>query len=162
MSSNYDSHYHGYPILLGLVALFVFGLTGCGPAKIPFAAKSAESPEPIHCFDAVGHMDGSQPYILGGTCCCSPSPELMEKYHHDGFLQDMEYEDLVGAYAERGIQLASASHLCCNNLCEHGPHIIKGGKCMVSPNPGTINFEEIRFGIRYMSAEAAEPFIKKE
>ncbi len=146
-----------------LCAGLVLMLAGCASKsqQPPFQAKSLERMEQVHCFDAVGHMPGTKPYIFGGTCFCTPTPQLMEQYHRDGFLLDMEYEDLVRAYSERGIQLESASHKGCNNLCQHGPHVLKGGQCMVSPTPGTTNFEEIRFGIRYLPSIEAEA-IKKQ
>jgi hypothetical protein len=145
-----------------LIVGIVIALASCATPKIvPYQAKPLDRPEPVHCFDAVGHMPGTYPYIFGGTCCCTPTPELMEQYHRDGFLLDMEYEDLLRAYSDRGIQLESASHKGCNNLCEHGPHVVKGGKCMASPTPGTVNFEEVRFGTRYLSSQQAEE-IKKQ
>ena len=162
MSFQHFSFYCRNFMLIAFASAVVITMAGCGQQQLPFEAKSSEKPKPVHCFDAVGHMPGTKPFIFGGTCCCTPSPELMEQYHRDGFLQDMEYEDLVRAYNERGIQLASVSHNACNNLCEHGPHVTKGGKCMVSPTPGTVNFEEVRFGLRYMTSEAAKSFIKEE
>lgn len=145
----------------GLVIAVLLALTGCVSKQVPFQAKSLEKPTPVHCFDAVGHMPGTKPFIFGGTCCCTPTPQLMEQYHSDGFLIDMQYEDLVRAYSDRGIQLESVSHKGCNNLCEHGPHVVKGGKCMATPTPATANFEEIRFGIRYVPSKEAEA-IKKQ
>ncbi len=144
-----------YAVALTVMVL----LAGCAK-QIPFKPKSAERPAPVHCFDAVGHMPGTKPFIFGGTCCCTPTPELMEQYHRDGFLKDMNYDQLIKEYEDRGIQFESISHHDCNNLCEHGPHLVKGGKCMASPTPGTINYEEIRFGIRYMNTKAAEQLQK--
>jgi hypothetical protein len=141
--------------LLPLVAITCL-IASCAARTPPFVAKPSASPEPVHCFDSVGHMAGTKPFIFGGTCCCTPTPKLMEHYHRDGFLLDMEYEDLVRAYSDRGIQLSSPAHLCCNNLCEHGPHVVKGGKCMASPTPGTANFEEIRFSVRYVRSDTVK------
>ena len=145
-----------------LILILMAFVAGCGPTEPSFEAKSLDKPVPVHCFDAVGHTKGTYPYIFDGTCCCTPTPELMEQYHRDGFLLDMEYEDLVRAYSDRGIQLKSESHHGCNNLCEHGPHITKGGKCMASPTPGTENFEEIRFGIRYVTSKTAKSIEKQK
>ena len=143
-------------IRIALTLIITAVLSGCAARQVPFESKTLEKPKPVHCFDAVGHMPGTKPFIFGGTCCCTPTPELMEQYHRDGFLLNMQYEDLVRAYQERGIQLESVSHTGCNNLCEHGPHVVKGGKCMASPTPGTVNFEEVRFGTRYVTAKDAE------
>ena len=38
---------------------------------------------------------------------------------------------------------------------EHGPHVVKGGKCMTPPTPGTENYEEVLFGKVYMPKQEA-------
>ena len=35
--------------------------------------KPASPPAVKHCCDATGHQQGSQPFILGGACCCTPT-----------------------------------------------------------------------------------------
>ena len=77
-------------ISLGLVVL----LAGCA-SEPPFTAKSPVPPQPVYCFDGVGHLSGAKPFILGGTCCCTPTEELMAKYHADGLLQDMQFKNLL-------------------------------------------------------------------
>jgi len=106
----------------------------------------------MYCFDSVGHTPGSKPFIVGGTCCCTPTRELMDKYHKDGLLKDMELKGLLALYEQKGIKTA-LDHKGCNNLCQWGPHIIKGGNCMVPPTPATHNFEEVRFGMKYVPVE---------
>lgn len=129
-----------------------FLLDGCAtPTQVPYVAKPTSMPAPAYCFDSVGHIPGSKPFILGGTCCCTPTKELMDKYHADGLLLDMQLKDLLSLYESAGIKTA-LDHHGCNNLCQWGPHVIKGGKCMAPPTPGTFNFEEVRFGIRYAPA----------
>ncbi len=59
---------------------------------------------------------------------------------------------LSAKYRDAGIKTA-ADHQHCNNLCEWGPHVVKGGHCMVSPTSGTVNFEEVRFDSRYIPSE---------
>ncbi|KPK97843.1 MAG: hypothetical protein AMJ73_07055 [candidate division Zixibacteria bacterium SM1_73] len=108
--------------------------------------KSIHAPPIQYCNDATGHIPGSKPWILGGTCCCTPSAELMEQYHKDGIALDLTYEDLVRMYREAGIT-TDLDHKGCNNMCDHGPHVVKGGKCMCTPTPGTKNFEEVVSGV---------------
>ena len=129
------------------------GLAGCAAKERPFEPKSAARPAPVYCFDAVGHTPGTKPFILGGTCCCTPTQALLDRYHADGLLLDMTLEDLRHAYEERGIKTA-LDHTACNNLCTWGPHVVKGGQCLVPPTPGTANFEEVRFGLKYVPVEA--------
>jgi len=113
--------------------------------------KPLESPPVKYCNDATGHAPGSKPWILGGTCCCTPSPQLVEQYHRDGIALDLTYEDLVRMYREAGIT-TDLDHKGCNNMCDHGPHVVKGGKCMCTPTPGTRNFEQVVSGV-FVTAE---------
>ena len=140
-------------LLLGGLALMplVFSSQGCMPKEGPFQSKSTTRPAEVYCFDVVGHTPGTKPYVFGGTCCCTPTDQLMAQYHADGHQQDMTLDDLLQEYERRGIKTA-LDHKGCNNLCKWGPHVVKGGKCMVSPTPGTKNFEHIRFAIRYVPA----------
>jgi hypothetical protein len=140
---------------------FVFGicglfglvlLAGCVAPQAPYALKPATKPVPVYCFDTVGHTTGAKPFILGGTCSCTPSDEVLADYKKNGhFAQDMTLQQLIDQYHKAGIKTA-LDHQSCNNLCQWGPHVIKGGKCMVPPTPATYNFEEVRFNIRYVPA----------
>lgn len=143
---QFDLAIHTLGLLVGIALL-----GGCvaSQVQVPHSVRSPAKPKPTYCFDTVGHMNGSKPFIVGGTCCCTPTQELMDKYHAEGLLRDMQVKDLLLLYENAGIKTA-LDHHGCNNLCKWGPHVIKGGKCMVPPTPGTYNFEEVRFGIRYV------------
>ncbi len=121
---------------------------GCAAVKPPppYVPACREQPPLAHCFDGLPHIAGSTPWVLGGACCCTPSDELMAKLHADGVCTDLDTEGLVALYHEKGMQLAT-DHTGCNNLCAQGPHVTKGGKCMVPPTPGTRNYEEVATGI---------------
>ena len=127
--------------LLALLAV----LGGCIQPPPPYVPAYAQRPAMAHCFDEVPHIPGSKPWILGGRCCCTPSDQLMDKLHADGFCLELDIEGLIALYHEQGIQLA-IDHQGCNNLCEYGPHVTKGGKCMVPPTPGTRNYQEVVTG----------------
>ena len=131
-----------------LVVVLASLLAGCvtAPKENPFVADTTPW-APVYCFDSVGHTPGAKPFILGGTCCCTPTKELMDLYHADGLLKEMELKDLILLYEEKNIKTAR-DHNHCNNLCQWGPHLVKGGKCMVPPTPGSNNFEEVRRGIK--------------
>ena len=125
-------------------ALAVLG--NCAKPPPPFVPICYEDVRIVHCFDGVPHQPGSKPWIMGGTCCCTPSDELIEAYHRDGICLDMTTDDLIELYEQKGVRLA-LDHTNCNNLCEHGPHVTKGGHCMVPPTPGTRNYEEVVTGV---------------
>ena len=135
------------------IGLSVFGVVaGCStpPTQYyfnPYLGKGGQPPEIKHCFDTIGHKRGTYPYILGGTCCCLPTEELLEQYHEDGFL--LEYTsvaELEAVYAEKEILLSHAHGWACNNTCDDGPHVVFGGKCMVPPVVGTQNYENVAAG----------------
>lgn len=141
------SFFHRKTLLsaLLLAALVVAG--GCAQ-KVqlhPFVPKAEVAPPLIVCCDATGHKEGAKPYILGGTCTCTPTPQLMSAYHRDGHCKDMTLEDLMARYNELGVA-TDLDHSGCNNLCNFGPHLTKGGKCMSTPTIGTGNYEEIVSG----------------
>ncbi len=123
-------------------------IAGCMTTAVgPFVAKSDHPPNPVkYCNSAIGHIPGSKPWIQGGTCCCTPTDALMAQYHKDGFCQGMTKDDLIKAYHDQGIVL-DVDHKSCNNMCDHGPHVVKGGKCMATPTPGTTNFEQVVSGV---------------
>jgi len=98
-----------------------------------------------YCNDYTGHKPGTKPFIFGGTCTCTPTPELMEAYHRDGFLLEHTVSTLRQYYRDLGI-VTAADHRDCNNLCEYGPHILEGGKCMVPPTPATPQYQRLITG----------------
>ena len=116
--------------------------------------KPANPPAIKHCCDATGHQRGTKPSIFGGTCCCTPSAHLLRQCQADGFLRDYTVGRLASAYAARGIK-TDLDHKGCNNLCGSGPHAVKGGHCMATPTPGTLNYEEVITG-KFVRVSAKE------
>ena len=141
-------------LLTGILALTLFGfISGCGKTPVqtriffnPYVAKSASAPEVVHCFSTIGHKRGTSPFILGGTCCCTPTQELLDMYHEDGFLLDYDLAMLLKEYEKRGIVLEHENGWQCNNQCQSGPHVVFGEKCMTPPTTGTQNFENVITG----------------
>lgn len=124
--------------------LLVFLLSGCSGVG-PYLAKNENPPAIKYCNDLTGHIKGTKPFVLGGTCCCTPTQSLLDAYRADGFCLDMDLNALIALYSEKGIK-TSLDHKWCNNLCKWGPHLVKGGKCMSTPTPGTKNYEEVVSG----------------
>lgn len=135
-----------------LIGFIMFTLS-CGKKELVFESKPLKSPSPIYCFDSVGHKKGAGPFVLGGTCCCTPTEELVAQYHRDGHIRNTNLDGLIKLYEEKNIKTA-LEHQGCNNLCQWGPHVVKGGYCMVPPTPGTANFEEVRSGYKYVLVES--------
>ena len=139
--------------VLAGIALCGLGLAPAG-CEQPFMAKPSQAPPMKYCFDTVGHRPGAKPWILGGTCCCMPSAGVLHDWQAHGYFVGQTVEDVIALYHAHGIALAT-DHRDCNNACEYGPHVVKGGKCMVPPTPGTDNYEEVLFGVRYGDKERA-------
>lgn len=145
-------------ILVLVAVLALVALCGCEAPPGPFVPKAAVAPEVVYCNDHTGHKAGSKPFVMGGCCCCTPTPELMPKLQADGFCAGMTAEDLREEYAKVGIVLAGAGHERCNGLCEAGPHVVLGGKCMCPPTPGTEYAEQV---VRGLPQPATAPAPKK-
>jgi hypothetical protein len=87
-----------------------------------------------------------KPWILGGTCCCTPTRENYDLHVSQGTIpRDMSYEAYLDLYKQRGI-VTGLDHKNCGNLCGHGPHVLAGGRCMATPTPGTPAYEAITYG----------------
>ena len=135
---------------LGIAALAITMALGCssddGPQTIVvYHPKAAQAPPAKYCCDATGHKQGATPVALGGTCCCTPTADLMKQLHRDGLLMDYTASRLESAYADRGIRTGN-DHQGCNNACQWGPHVVKGGHCLACPTPGTANYDEVISG----------------
>ena len=129
---------------------FLLFASGCAQqrhyARLDLFRVKDETPVKVaYCNDHTGHVPGSIPFVLGGTCCCTPTQELIDAYHRDGLLPDYDLSRLIQLYEGLGIQTVR-DHRDCNNQCSWGPHVLQGGKCMVPPTPGTQHYEEIITG----------------
>jgi len=132
---------------VGLAAAGLFA-AGCGPAyrPLPYVPKPEAAPPMAACHDGVGHIKGNKPWILGGTCCCTPTLENYNLHVSQGTLdRSMTYEAYLALYQERGI-VTDLDHKGCGNLCARGPHVLLGGHCMATPTPGTWMYERVTYG----------------
>jgi hypothetical protein len=128
-------------ILLACAAVLM--AAGCEQPPGPFVPKSHTPGAITYCNDYTGHKPGAKPFIMGGTCCCTPSDELMAQLQKDGFCIGMSAEGLAQEYKARKIALREPGHMFCNGLCEAGPHVALGGHCMCPPTPGTVYYEQV-------------------
>ncbi len=130
---------------LGVLAVSILiALWGCGPTVKVVAEKSKpfDALPAVACCSATGHSPDNIPFILGGNCFCTPSHRLIEAMHSAGYHLDIDHRKLVKMYKDAGI-VTDLDHRGCNNLCDKGPHVAFGGKCMATPMPGTRNYERV-------------------
>lgn len=119
-------------------------LAGCATQQGPFQAKATTPPAIKNCFDSLGHQ-GFKPFVLGGTCYCNPLPAKIAVWQKEGHFEGKSADEIMTYYKARDVKTVF-DHQNCNNLCEWGPHVVKGGKCMVPPTPLTDNYEEVATG----------------
>jgi len=129
-----------------LVLSLCAALVGCEQPPEPYVPKSSTAPAVVYCNDNTGYRPGAKPIVMGGTCCCTPNDELMERLHRDGHCVGMTAEDLAQQYRQAGFALKGPGHQRCNGLCPQGPHATLGGKCLCPPTPGTDYYEKVIVG----------------
>lgn len=78
------------------------------------------------------------PYIMGGTCCRSPTSDTLRRYQAAGHLRDMTASDLENLYREEGITLTVEDQRGAS-----AAHILEGGTSMVMPLAGTAGYERL-------------------
>jgi len=136
-------------LLIGLAAgVILASAIGCGPSykPIPYMPKAALAPKPLACHDGIGHVAGNKPWILGGTCCCTPTPENFAMHVAQGTIdKTMTYDQYRALYKQRNI-MTDLDHKGCGNVCPCGPHVLLGGRCMATPTPGTYMYERVTYG----------------
>jgi hypothetical protein len=130
-------------------ALVSMAMAGCAPKIVP---KRSLTPPPVaYCHDAVGHISGNKPWILGGNCCCTPTKERFAGYQQEGTVPGiMTYEEFLQLFKDKGIitDLDIEYRGCNCRDAQYGPHVVFGGHCMVTPTPGTKVFEDVTAGKR--------------
>jgi hypothetical protein len=137
-------------LLLSLFISIIF-LSSCGPPA--FVARKTSSPPLKYCNDITGHKEGSVPFVLGGTCTCTPTRSHYQRcVQEKGINNSSSYDDFLNLYSSKGIK-TDLDHKGCNNRCQWGPHVVFGGKCMTTPTPGTLNFERVVSGIHTLTIE---------
>lgn len=121
---------------------------GCAPKVLP--KRDVNPPELMYCHDGVGHIRGYSPWILGGRCCCTPTEEMFGIYQNEETVPDtMTYEEFLNLFKDKGIITdLDVEYRGSNCRCEYGPHVVFGGKCMITPTPGTLEYEEVTAGMR--------------
>ena len=136
----------GVMVLAGCAA--VMAAAGCEPKyrPLPYVPKAAVAHKPLVCHDAIGHIRGNKPWILGGTCCCTPTRENYDLHVEKGTIpRSTSYQQYLALYTERGV-VTDLDHKGCGNLCDHAPHVVLGGTCMATPTPGTPMYEQVTYG----------------
>jgi len=142
-------------ILIILAILISLIITSCGGAP-PFLARNTTSPLLKYCNDATGHKTGVAPFVLGGTCTCTPTEKHFNRCLAENTISNtMTYQQFFDLYTSKGIK-TDLDHKGCNNRCQWGPHVVFGGKCMATPTPGTLNYERVISGIQTLTMDEVE------
>ena len=142
MSTTHDPARRGF--VAGALAAAAAMVSGCVPQLGPYQAKATTAPTIKNCFDSIGHQ-GFKPFVLGGNCYCNPLPAQIAQWRSEGAFEGRADDEIVTMYKAKNLKTLY-DHRECNNLCEWGPHVAKGGTCMVPPTPLTDNYEEVATG----------------
>ncbi|MBT7039957.1 MAG: hypothetical protein HN921_08935 [Bacteroidetes bacterium] len=132
-----------------IVIIIAIILNGCVTVSKMYL-KSPTSPKVQYCIDVIGHIEGWSPWILGGKCCCTPTGKMFDVYKKEGSIpSEMSYQQFLQLFKDKGIVTdLDYGYSGSNNRDNHGPHVVFGGKSMITPTPGTDNYEEVISGIR--------------
>lgn len=105
-------------------------------------------------FAAPADVEASLPFVLGGRCVRTPTPELVSIYRLAGLPDWVGYEQLMMVYQQEGIVLAQWS-----NEGEIGRHVLEGGKTLYSPHKGSMGFVRL-FGQEHSPYRPTGPLAK--
>ena len=100
-------------------------------------------PAVAHPNDVTGPVVGTYPYILGGTCVCRPSQEVLDAYQAGGYLLDYSVERLRDLYMAEGIVEAPLPPGPTTGASYR--HVLDGGLLLATPIPGSATFERLTF-----------------
>jgi hypothetical protein len=108
--------------------------------RMPLSAQVwASSGKVVYANDRVSDQvegDGL-PYILGGTCVCTPSEESLSRYKAAGHLTDFTLNDLRNLYREEGIAIEPT------DPGYGGRHLLEGGVSLACPVEGSAGFSRL-------------------
>lgn len=100
--------------------------------------------EILHPNDVTGPIVGTYPYVLGGTCTCTPTQEVLETYQAGGYLLGLTLQGLLDIYTAEGIVFAPLPARRETTDTYH--HILRGGRLLYTPVPGSDGFEQLTYG----------------
>ncbi len=99
----------------------------------------------VHPNDVTGPIIGTYPYILGGTCVCTPTADVLASYQAGGYLQGWLLDDLLDLYRAERIVFAPLPASSETTKTYH--HILRpGGRLLFTPVPGSAGFETSTYG----------------
>lgn len=78
------------------------------------------------------------PFVFGGRCVRTPTPETMRRYHDAGNLTWMSSAELANLYREEGFTFEVEEQRGGSRR-----HVLEGGTSLVCPLPGTIGYQRL-------------------
>jgi hypothetical protein len=88
--------------------------------------------------DASGQMIPTLPYILGGRCVRTPSPELIFEYRQAGLPVELSIDDVRALYREEGVAIGNE-----DVSAAIGKHVLEGGSALFTPSAGSTGFARL-------------------
>jgi len=123
----------------------------------PYGAPWLGSGQIIYANDAFdGRVPGDElPYIMGGRCVRTPTPETIRRYQAAGNLRDLTASDLANMYREEGITFTVE-----DQMGRSAAHVLEGGTSLVMPLPGTAGYQRL-FGQEHAPYQAKSDLLKQ-
>lgn len=90
-----------------------------------------------YCSDSYDRDQPHVPFILGGTCCCTPTYDRLREAQQQGLVPGLDLAHLMDLYRQEGILIEGKDD------GEPGLHVLEGGNWLYSPIPGTVGFARL-------------------
>ncbi len=114
----------------------------------------ASSGEIHYCNDQTPEIrEVHLPYILGGSCVCTPSEETLASCQEQGLLVGMTPSGLAELYHLEGITITARGE------GNPGLHVLEGGRSLYTPYAGTAGFSRL-FGQRHRPYKPRSPEVR--
>lgn len=102
--------------------------------QAPFWAASGDVQ---YCNDAIDLGRPHVPFVLGGTCCCTPTYDRLRETQQQGLVPGLDLAHLIDLYRQEGIKIEGIDDGA------PGLHVLEGGDWLYTPLPGTVGFARL-------------------
>ncbi len=109
------------------------------PSGTGFAPEWATSGRILYANDETGPLaEPTLPYILGGRCVRTPTPDLLAEYQRAGLPGDISFGQLLELYRLEGLEALPGA----DRRRARG-HVLEGGRTVFTPQAGTAAFARL-------------------
>lgn len=93
----------------------------------------------LYANDETGSLrEPELPYVLGGRCVRTPSPELMPEYHDAGLPESVTHDELINLYTQEGLVVEGVTLGADTQM-----HVLEGGNALYTPPACSAGFARL-------------------